>query len=129
MNSPLAFLLSIAQGIFAGLQNLGIHPQAAARYAAIATVMKAYGMEAPRIISGRRTAAEQRELKDRYPDRAASCSWHTAGLALDLDYMAAGYPMFAELWAATGGRDGRKFSKPDIGHVDIPVDGVPKICV
>lgn len=121
--TTLAQLLALAE---AGAQyQIGqtIHPQAAYRYGLAGAILAAAGLPVPAVLSGYRSLAQQKALHDQGL-KAARNSWHTLGLAFDLDTASPTFPLFAALWKALGGRDGRDFSDPDPGHVDFPLQGI-----
>jgi hypothetical protein len=112
---------SIAIPIFERVQSDWIlHPEVAARYAVIDAVMRHfYQSEAPDILSGFRSLDAQRRLH--LAGRpAARRSWHTVARAIDVDKNSPNLQLFGELWELTGGRWGKRFTKPDINHFDFP---------
>lgn len=82
-----------------------LFPETAIRYGLADAVLRDLtGKGAPAITSGGRTAAKQRELRDRFDAGEkgiydpARCSWHLGGLALDVTQNAANYENFKKLW-------------------------------
>jgi len=98
--------------------------EAAIRFAVIAAIFIMFGFKMPELLSGFRTLADQRLLRQRLGAKAATRSWHTVGLAFDLDPAAPTFDVFARLWVILGGRDGRTFRTPDPGHLDFPIEGI-----
>jgi len=122
-------LLALATGMARAQIDQQMHIQAAARHGLVGALMVAIGLSVPEIISGFRAHSFQaglREVKgnDGQFLQPARRSWHTRGLAYDLDQSAEFFDIYAILWKLLGGRDGRDFSNPDPGHFDIPVAGL-----
>jgi len=116
-------LLALAEAAAQYQIRQTIHPQAAYRYGLIGAILAAVGLAVPMELSGYRSVAEQKALHDQGL-KAARNSWHTLGLAFDLDPGSPTFPLFAALWKALGGRDGRDFLDPDPGHLDFPLQGI-----
>lgn len=128
LQTLLAFAVSAARVQI----SRGNRPESAIRYGLISAILIALGRPVPAIISGFRTLDEQRILwqnNRRFPNASdarpvAVRSWHTLGLAYDLDHTSPSMPLFEALWRAMGGRVGRDFATPDPGHVDFPLPGI-----
>lgn len=121
-----------AVGIARSQVTNGIHPEAAIRFGIVSAILVALGRPVPAMVSGLRTLARQRELWElnrRFPNArdarpVAERSWHTEGLALDIDANSPSTPLFEALWRAMGGRVGRDFRTPDPGHLDFPIQTI-----
>lgn len=128
----LDMLLALAVGSARAQVALGIRPEAAIRHGLVSAILLAVHTPVPAVISGFRTVEEQRKLFEnvrRFPNASdarpvALRSWHTLGLALDLDSTSPGLSLYEALWRALGGRVGRDFTTPDPGHVDFPLPGI-----
>lgn len=112
--------------LFGAGRRAGLTDAAAYAYASLSWWGEHYGIEAPRIVSGRRSAARQRELLARWNrgDRAglvakpARSSRHTQGRAWDVRDNGALYVYGA--WAPhVGARWGGTFSDYDPVHFDV----------
>lgn len=113
-------LLALAVSIANPLATRGTRPEVALRYGLLAALLFAVGVAPPAVISAARTHAEQKKLHE-LGRPTARYSWHTRGLALDVDTTNPSFPIFAALWKLLGGRDGREFETPDPGHLDFPI--------
>lgn len=110
----------------AAAQAAGLTEEAAWRYALLAWWGEHFGAPAPRIVSGRRSEARQRELRERWDrgDRAglvtrpALYSNHTRGTAWDVE-RGRGLDMMARLAPYAGVRWGGDFATPDPVHFDL----------
>lgn len=122
-------LIALAIGIARAQIAVSIRPEAAIRFGLINALLIAAGLPAPILISGFRTLQQQANLRNvRGADgqllKPARRSWHTVGLAFDLDKSSPTLPLFAALWRLLGGRVGADFDSPDPGHFDFPLSGI-----
>jgi len=119
---PPAGLSERERSLFAGL-----HPDAQSWLALVLADVRAAGLS-PRLVSGRRTCAEQRALfaKGRTAPgpivtKADGCrSWHAHGRAVDVQLSAAAdYQQLGEAAKRHGGKWGGDFQGfPDPGHIE-----------
>jgi hypothetical protein len=123
-------VLTTARPTAIALVRAGLRTQIGARYAIIDALLRLSGFgAAPRIISGRRSIAAQADLLQKYlrgqlSNKPAAQSWHTEGLAIDLDISSPTFPVFVHIWKIFGGRWGGNFRNPDRPHFDFPLPGI-----
>jgi len=122
-------LFAVAVGMARAQEDRGIHPAAAIRFGLISALLAMAGIPQPDWVSGFRTLTQQAALRtvvgfDGKFLKPAQRSWHTRGLAYDLRVASPSFNVFALLWTALGGRDGRDFLSPDPGHLDFPIKGL-----
>lgn len=101
-----------------------LEPETHRRALELLTLAQSLGMDA-RVLSGRRTCAEQDDLFARGITKARGCqSWHVYGRAFDLGLFAegkllpqhAGYSTLGQEWEKQGGVWGGRFD--DAGHFE-----------
>lgn len=121
-------LIALAVAMAEAQIALFIRPEAAIRFGLIMALFIAAGIPPPLLLSGFRTLVQQANLRnvigaDGLRLNPARRSWHTEGLAFDLDQSSPAINLFAALWRLLGGRVGADFASPDPGHFDFPIQG------
>lgn len=107
-------------------ESAGLSPDAAWGYATLAWWGEHFGIRAPAITSGRRSAARQRELRGRWDRgdrrglvaRPAEHSHHTSGNAFDISAPPEVLRIFGSWAPLLGLRWGGTFRSPDPVHFD-----------
>jgi len=122
-------LIALAIGIARAQIAVSIRPEAAVRFGLISALFIAAGIPVPAILSGFRTLTQQANLRNVRGVggeflQPARRSWHTRGLAFDLDQSSPTIDVFANVWRLLGGRAGSDFASPDPGHFDFPIEGL-----
>lgn len=122
-------LIALAIGMARAQVAASIRPEAAIRFGLINALFIAAGIPPPLLLSGFRTLVQQANLRnvvgsDGQLLKPARRSWHTVGLAFDLDRTSPSIPLFGALWRLLGGRVGADFASPDPGHFDFPIQGI-----